>query len=344
MPGVAARASSLEVTPRWRQQLDDCVISAAWSPDGRLLAAASASGAVVVFDAETGALQHELRGHAFGATMVAWNATGTRLASAGQDGKIQLWDRLTDHQLAPMDGGNSWVEHLAWCPVVDELASAAGRIVRVWDENGQLLREYPPTPNTVSGLAWRPGDRRLAVSSYGGIALWEGQELEPVRRFRWKGSIVTMRWSPDSRYLATGDQDSTVHFWIVRTGRDLQMWGYPRKVRELSWDRTSRYLATGGGDTPTIWDCSGKGPEGTRPIQLAGHAAPLTTIEYQHTGQLLASADETGEVFYWRPASGKQPLARTGLRDSISHLSWSPDDRLMALGSGSGELAVAAVS
>jgi WD40 repeat protein len=69
----------------------------------------------------------------------------------------------------------------------------------------------------------------------------------------------------------------------------------------------------------------------------------LTVLAYQHDGQLLASADEDGEVFYWRPTGSRKLLARTGLRDSISHMSWSPDDRLMALGSGSGELAVAEV-
>lgn len=169
----------------------------------------------------------------------------------------------------------------------------------MWTEEGQLLREYAPQSNAVSALAWHPTVNRLAVASYGGINIWDGAHLEPVRRFRWKGSIVTMRWSPDSRYIATSDQDSTVHFWIVKTGRDLQMWGYPRKVRELSWDR--------------------------------------------HTVALLASADEDGEVFYWRPAGNLKPLARTGLSESISHMSWSPDDRLMALGSGSGELAVASI-
>jgi WD40 repeat protein len=324
-------------------ELDDCVISAAWSPDGRRLAAATASGTVVVVDASDGSVHQQLPGHNFGATTVAWSRTGSRLASAGQDGTIQFWDCATGRQLAAVDGGSSWVEHLAWCPVLDELASAAGRIVRVWNADGELVREYAPLSNTASALAWRPGARRLAVSSYGGITMWEGEQLEPIRRFRWKGSIVTMSWSPDSRYLATGDQDSTVHFWIVRTGRDLQMWGYPRKVRELSWDRTSRYLATGGGAVPTIWDCAGKGPEGTKPIQLAAHEVPLTVLTYQHAGPLLASADEDGEVFYWRPAGNNKPLARTGLRDSISHMSWSPDDRLMALGSGRGELAVAEV-
>src|SRR5260221_14213499 len=43
-------------------------------------------------------------------------------------------------------------------------------------------------------------------------------------------------------YIATGDQDSTVHFWKVASGRDLMAQGYATKVRNLSWDSSSRYL------------------------------------------------------------------------------------------------------
>jgi WD40 repeat protein len=68
----------------------------------------------------------------------------------------------------------------------------------------------------------------------------------PQRRFEWKGSILRLAWSPNGRFVATGDQDSTVHFWFEEDRRDLQMSGYPTKVREL-WNAASRYLATGGG-------------------------------------------------------------------------------------------------
>ena len=64
-----------------------------------------------------------------------------------------------------------------------------------------------------------------------------------------------MAWSPDGKVLAHGNQDATVHFWYAQTGTDLQMSGYPTKVRELGWDFTSRYLATGGGRMPCVWDC-----------------------------------------------------------------------------------------
>lgn len=96
-------------------------------------------------------------------------------------------------------------------------------------------------------------------------------------------------WSPNGERLATGDQDASVHFWLVKKGTDLMMSGYPRKVRELAWDRTGSWLATGGGFQIIVWDCS-ISPEGTEPLVLEHHEVPLCKLAYQRRGNLLASA------------------------------------------------------
>ena len=127
------------------------------------------------------------------------------------------------------------------------LASAAGKKLRLWDSAGQLKRELPAHPSTIADLQWKPGEPLLVSIAYGQLAGWSPEKPEPVRRYEWSGSMLAVAWSPDGKFLATGDQDATVHFWILKTGKDLQMAGYQTKVRELSWDQRSRYLATGGG-------------------------------------------------------------------------------------------------
>ena len=44
----------MNIAKAWTAQLDDYAIDLAWSADGRLLAAASASGPISVFDATGG--------------------------------------------------------------------------------------------------------------------------------------------------------------------------------------------------------------------------------------------------------------------------------------------------
>jgi WD40 repeat protein len=92
---------------------------------------------------------------------------------------------------------------------------------------------------------------------------------------------------------ATGDEDSTVQFWIVKSSVDLMMSGYATNVRELSWDATGCYLATGGGTMPCVWDVSGKGPAGTKPMQFDAHQGNVTALAFQPAGPLLASGGPT---------------------------------------------------
>ena len=147
---------------------------------------------------------------------------------------------------------------------------------------------------------------------------------------------MVVAWSPNGEYLSTGDQDASVHFWLVREGRDLMMSGYPRKVRELAWDRTGRWLATGGGAQVIIWDCS-RSPEGTDPLVLEHHEVPLCQLAYQRGGDLLASASLDGALAVWEPLGRREPIASLPADDDeITAIAWTTrDDLVVARHSGS---------
>ena len=326
----------------WSATINDHVIDLTWSPDGRYLAAASVLGPVTIFEGHQAVL-HTFEGHEFGTMSIEWRPDSKVLASAGQDGKIRLWDMTSGEATHTLDGGAEWVEHLSWSGGNDPiLASGAGRKLKLWNADGDLIREYPDHQSTISGLQWKPHASQLASIAYGGVMLWDPQQSEAVRRLEWKGSSLVIVWSPDGKHIATGDQDSTVHFWIMSTGVDLQMTGYPTKVRELSWDTTSRYLATGGGQDVTVWDCSGPGPEGTKPITLTGHQNFLSDVRFQHSGKLLASGCADGLVFVWqlRGSLTSRVIHETAMTAGITNLVWSPNDQYIAVGDELGGVSV----
>ena len=135
-----------------------------------------------------------------------------------------------------------------------------------------------------------------------------------------------------------------MHFWIADTGQDLQMWGYETKVLELAWSFNSRFLATGGGTQVVIWDCSGKGPENTRPIMLEGHQQLIKHLKLQRRGMLLASGGNDGLLAIWRVKKKKTAMVADAVfKAPIAGLAWSPDDRCIAVADESGALSIAAV-
>jgi WD40 repeat protein len=339
MRGVTKTGTPSRLEAVWRADVEDHVAALASSPDGALVAVAGVEGRITLLDAKSGEIRHLLSGHGFGTAALSWDPSGRLLASAGQDGKVRLWEAGGGGSVA-LDGGAAWVEHVAWSPDGRHLASAAGRCLRMWRPRGggELLWESSGHASTVSGLQWRTGSGKdLATSAYGGVTLWRTGSPEPVRRYEWKGSTVALAWSPNGRYIATGDQDATVHLWNVKSGRDLQMWGYPTKVRELAWSPTSRYLATGGGPMVTVWDCSGRGPEGTRPLELEAHEDFVSALAYAKGGSALASGGRDGVVAVWAPGrNGRVPLALEHAGSGIARLAWTPDDRLLVAGCESG--------
>ena len=83
----------MDLTKHWAATLDDYAIDLAWSPDGSLLAAASAAGPISVLAAADGTRAHLLPGHPDGANCLAWRPGESRLlASGGQDGAVRFWD------------------------------------------------------------------------------------------------------------------------------------------------------------------------------------------------------------------------------------------------------------
>ena len=348
-----ARISSIfgkaenRLRPVWQASVPDHAIGVAWSPDASRLAVAAVSGPITVFDANTGKPVHQLTGHGFGTAALAWQPTGALLASVGQDGKVRVWDTTAGQEAKSLDAGAPWAEKLVWHPSGQYLATAAGKKTKVWDSAGNLVRELPPQAGTVMDLKWRPGTNSLTLLAYGSATTYDPLAgADPVKVLAWKGSPLALAWSPDGKILAHGNQDSTVHFWYYDESRDLQMWGYRTKVRELAWEFSSRYMATGGGPVVCIWDCQGgpNGPEGTKPTMLVGHdpESNITALAYQARGFLLASAALDGKVLLWQPTNRKG--AQVGefqfAGGEASAVAWSPDDKSLAAGCGTGAVAV----
>ena len=282
----------------WLADIGDYVNDVAFSPNGQKLVAAGANGTVACLDRTTGASIRSWKAHALGTLSARWSTDGAYLATAGQDGKVTIVDGQTLHPLYVLDHGSNWVEHLAWAAKENLLLTAAGKILRLWDSAGKLMDEFEPHESTISGIQWNPAAVDIFASAcYGVVRFWRIGHKQPRRKLKWKGSLLNVEYAPNGKVIACGCQDGAVHFWLLPNGDDLEMSGYPTKVRELAWHHDSRFLATGGGAEVIVWDFSGKGPEGTKPTMLSGHESFVSCLAYQPKGSFLASAGFDGRIF-----------------------------------------------
>jgi WD40 repeat protein len=329
---------AIRLERRARVELGDFPVDAVWSADGSVLLVAGGEGAllwIAVADAAAGA--QRLGTHAGGALALAWQNGGQRFASSGQDGEVRLWDARTRDSRVIL-GDSTWSERLAWSANGRLLAVATGRAMRVFGSDGALRASLPPQSGVIAAIAWRGKSSELASVGNGGARL---HRLEPEllsREYPLQGACLTASWSPDGRVLASGMQDGSVHFWNVAAGTQSQMRGYGAKVALTSWSANSRLLATAADELIIVWDFSGRGPEGSEPLQLGAHTARLAQLGFQPKGSLLAAGGRDHRLTLWRTSQPQQPVDADMYTDEVALLRWSNDGTQLAVADRSGAL------
>ena len=129
-----------------------------------------------VWDAQTGQVLLNLKGHTEQVRGVAFSADGNRLASASDDNTVKVWDAQTGQELFSFRIGPS--SGVAFSPDGKRLATASGRWqgrptgwdgvpgdVKVWDtQTGQELLSLKGFAGPYPSLAFSPDGKRLASS------------------------------------------------------------------------------------------------------------------------------------------------------------------------------------
>lgn len=326
-----------ELPARWKLVADDFVTALAASPDGALVAVGDASGAVTLVRASDGAVQWKRSLFAMGVLSLDWHPSGATVAASGQDRFAHVLERESGASQRKLDGGGPWIEHARWASHGKTLATAAGKVVRFWNTDGSPLLETPPHESTVAAIAWRKDGNELAAACYGGVYFWTPSRGASTRQFLWKGSLLSLAWSPDIKVLAASSQDCSVHFWRLSSGKDSKMTGYPFKPKALAWDAASSLLATGGDKTVVLWSFSGKGPEGSAPIELQAHQGLVTELAFHRSKCVLASGSEDASVILWEPRRGRSLVGYGFVEDKVSALAWAESDRIV-VGDASGHV------
>ena len=344
MNGPKPGAPGVRLQRRVRLQLEDYPADAAWSADGRMLLIAGGQGQLLVVDLNPATPVVEVLGlHQGGVLAVCWQQAGRLFASSGQDGRVLLWDARTRASQCLHEGAQ-WSEQLAFSAHGRWLAVGTGRALGVYDGAGVLRAQLPEHSGVIAALAWRPRTHELAALGNGGAQLHRLEPQLQCRVYAWTGACLTGSWSPDGRVLASGMQDGAVHFWNIAADTQSQMKGYGTKVAQTSWSANSRLLATAADQQIVVWDFSGRGPEGSEPLQLSAHTARLTQLAFQPQGTLLVSGARDRRVMLWRPSRGSEARDADLLGDEVALLRWCNDGTLLAAADRGGGLSVYALS
>lgn len=319
---------------RWVFDVSDFVSHAVWSYNGLFVAVSLASGPIRIFNRKDGS-QKTLEGHKFGTMEIGWSPDNSKLVSAGQDGQLKIWNVKTQKILKTLQGGVQWVEHVSWSPNGDFIASAAGKILRIWDSEGSLIQEYKDHPSTITSIQWNSSSTEIATTSYGKILIFLIGVNEPQTVLNYPSSLISLSWN--GSWIVASTQEGSICGWelphVEKSQVNIQ--GYETKVTQLSWSKNGKNLATAGGSWIVIWDFSGSGPKNNEP-EILKDDRRITQMSYQNHGEFLASGTKNGSILFWRPAVPEKPRLVLEVDSAINHLRWSEDGTFLVVCSEDG--------
>jgi WD40 repeat protein len=353
---------------------------AAFSPDGRLLAAGDVNGAWVWSVATR---QQRFLPDATGRVRSVAFSTDGRLLAGGDSGGVSVWEVATPRRVTvlPVPGG---VRSVAFSPDGRLLVAGSADGARLWD--ARTLRPVATLDRDTGGgdlVAFSGDGGTLASSSSRGavsrILLWDARRKRARQTLAsGEGGTDAIALSHDGRTLvSSGVADGRILIWDLAAGRPRpRVLSEEQSASTVAFSPDGRTVATDGVDSRTVvlWDARRRarirgmvGNAGAvravvfsrdgrtlaatgsdRAVALfdvpdrlpAGHTGFVNTLAFSPDGGTLASGGDDNNVVLWDVEARTPRAILRGHRDQVTGVAFSPDGRMLASASFDGTVAL----
>jgi RNA polymerase sigma factor (sigma-70 family) len=332
-----------------------------FSPDGRTLASGGARVETKVltrhpirlWEVASGKEVRRLSGHLFGVDALAFTRDGKRLLSGGAGTALCVWDVGSGRDLLAFAEHDSYINCVVYSPDGKTLATAGlDGTIRLWEPGaGQPARVF------AAGHQQRVW--RVAYSSDGcqlvswghdrTVRFWNVPTGREVRRLDIPGAspFVNCAMSPDAQVLAVWARDHGLCLVDVNTGKERHRLACdPGYAVGLHFSPNSRQLAVmsypepGGASVLHLWDAVTGKELSKWDVASAG------SFVFSPDGRKLAGIDseflpagaQKRALWVWDVAARKERSFAVPVLARVFSLAWSPDGRVLALGTSDGEV------
>jgi WD40 repeat protein len=204
----------------------DAVTTVAASPDGTLLATASADNVIRLWDRETGKASLTLEGHSAVVTALSFLPDGSRLASASADRTIRFWN-LDDGSPAGLVDTSSEISGLTVLANGTRMASAhADNFARYWIVPPGPSQTLTEVSENATVVAVSPNRQFFATANAAGLIRVVDVDCGQLLDVSWKahaGAVAALSFSAAGGRLASVGADGVVRVWNIKSGEPVML-------------------------------------------------------------------------------------------------------------------------
>ena len=154
------------------------------SPDGKLVASASADKYVRVFEIATGKQVAQCEGHTNHVLGVSWRGDGRFLASSGADNTIRIWNPVNGERVRNIGGYNKQVTSIRFVGQTNTTVACSGdQIVRMNNsDNGGAIRNFGGAVDYLYSVDSSPNGQVVIAGGHAGILrIWNGTNAQSIQ-------------------------------------------------------------------------------------------------------------------------------------------------------------------
>jgi WD40 repeat protein len=318
----------------------------AFSPDGKILAAAAGSG-VVVWDVATDRQIGRPLPAGGSVDALAFDPSGKVLASADDDGVARIWDVATSREIGmPLKAGSGpSVNALAFTsrgPLLAAISVATSTMIQFWNvATHQQAGAAVDIGSPARSLTFSPDGALLGAASNDGAQVWDvstGAEVNSLPSDTANGPDEVV-FSQNGKLAASVNGVGAILSRPAtgqQVGSAMPVQGGMLETAALSANGTM--LATGGvAGTAELWDTADQRQVGV----LQTNTTQVRALVFSAGGNLLATLDAQGQVKLWDTRIWRQigtPLLTPNENVIYSDTAISPDSQTLAISENTGDV------
>lgn len=331
------------------QRLIAPVTQLAFSINGNQLAAATMTGAVILWDVASGKEVVPINGHSSRVTGIDVSSDGKWIASSSLDRTIRVWDTESPAEAGVLKGDYTWFNDVAFSPDGSRLAAAGihDSLIVVWNAltHEKVFVLSSDSREISDSLGWSPNGNLLAFAS---SFPYQVKVIDSATgRVRYEKDVLgnaSVAFDPSNGRLAVGDHEK-VEILEASNGENLYTIEVPAPVRSIAFNPDgTRLLVAGDFPNPMILD-AGTGTQVR--VFMTDREETFVAAVYSPDGSRIATLDTARRLAYWDASTGKR-LQRIQLFEEPNHpgptiynqIAFAPDGRHVVVGNDNGTLYV----